>query len=94
VIALEAATASNRYMKVHIMGSPIDSLYHRFVGLNLLGDGEALRRITLDNSYRQDDYIGGEIGKHFGVRNSPVGFGGHTGYWGFFDITGWQVIPK
>ncbi|WP_147041328.1 hypothetical protein [Skermanella aerolata] len=94
VIGLEAATASGRHMKVHIMGSPIDSLYQRFIGLNLLGDGELLRRIILDNSYRRDDYIGGEVGEHFAVPNFPVEFGGHTGYWRFFDIAKWQVIPK
>jgi hypothetical protein len=59
-------------------GSPLHSLYRRFLGKgpDILGDGP----VTWRNAFRRGDYIGGEI-RGDTVANIDIGVGGHTDYW-------------
>lgn len=80
VVALETLDAIGDAKNVGLltMGSPIDSLYHRFLGQTVRGlDSDGGPRWI--NLYRDGDPIGGPIGVH--AEDRPIGPGGHTGYW-------------
>jgi hypothetical protein len=61
------------------LGSPLESLYGRFLGWNRLGLRGGLGGVHWLNAFRAGDYIGGRIGAP--ASNQPLGPGGHTGYW-------------
>jgi hypothetical protein len=59
------------------IGSPVQSLYQRFLGIDKLHDGQSPPADWL-NAYRDGDVIAGPI---TGLTNCNMGKGGHTGYW-------------
>jgi hypothetical protein len=68
------------------LGSPMESLYLRFLGWRPSGrTGASLHWI---NGYRTGDYIGGPI--QAANRNVELGAGGHTGYWS--DPCVWRIV--
>ena len=68
------------------LGSPMESLYFRFLGWRPSGrTGPSLHWI---NGYRTGDYIGGPI--QAANRNVELGAGGHTGYWS--DPAMWRIV--
>ena len=59
------------------LGSPIGTLYHKYLGWPLESPGCAW-----SNRYRTGDYIGGSIGKEIAkLHDCDIGEGGHTFYW-------------
>jgi hypothetical protein len=60
------------------LGSPIESLYKRFVSKELEAR-DLDKAVRWDNLYRSGDYIGGEIRE--AAKNKDIGSGGHTRYW-------------
>ena len=66
------------------VGSPIDSLYHSFLGIPIgLGLGAPQTRVRWVNLYRSGDYIGDKIER---AQSICIGSGGHTGYWTDKDV--------
>lgn len=80
VIALETISGRPDADQIGLltMGSPIRSLYQRFLGLTLHGLGERSPARWV-NLYRDGDPIGGPIDGP--AEDRSLGPGGHTGYW-------------
>ena len=82
--ALEAV--GNESLQLLSLGSPVESLYLRFLGWRPSGrTGPGLQWI---NGYRIGDYIGGPV--RAANRNVELGAGGHTGYWS--DARVWRLV--
>jgi hypothetical protein len=60
------------------MGSPIDTLYRRLLGIAIGADLRATAGFGWENLSRWGDPIGGPIER---VRHRDLGDGGHVGYW-------------
>ncbi|HMD87359.1 MAG TPA: hypothetical protein VKO18_21940 [Terriglobia bacterium] len=75
------------------IGSPVGSLYQRFLGIDRLHDGKSPPTDWL-NAYRDGDVIAGPV---TGLRNRNMGPGGHTGYWSdpeLGEILGMDQAPE
>ena len=82
VIAIDAlGSAAVPGCDLITLGSPIESLYHRFLANSL--ENRPSKQVFPKNwwnLYRNDDYIAGPVNLR-AVENSEIGAGGHTGYW-------------
>jgi hypothetical protein len=87
VLVREALEAfSKGRVQLVSLGSPIESLYLRFLAWRPPGrTGASVHWI---NGYRTGDYIGGPI--QSANRNVELGAGGHTGYWS--DPAVWRIV--
>ncbi len=82
----ELETVGDGPLQLLSLGSPMESLYLRFLGWRPRGKtGSTLHWI---NGYRTGDYIGGPI--EAASRNVEFGGGGHTGYWS--DPRVWHIV--
>jgi hypothetical protein len=78
---------------LELLGSPIGSLYRRFLGLSIL-PSKLPEGMKVTNVYHHDDYIAGRIGPPGVVNDAPgvikdlaCGFGGHRDYWPQVDLS-------
>jgi len=78
VIAADLRQRGELQCPLLTMGSPVSSLYSRFLGIELIGGQESAEPWL--NVFRDGDYIGGAVASGL-VDNRPIGAGGHTGYW-------------
>jgi hypothetical protein len=83
-VALEDVSDSE--LQILSLGSPIESLYLRFLGWQ--PQGKIKPGLHYINGYRTGDYIGGPMKS--ASRNVELGGGGHTGYWS--DPCVWQLV--
>jgi hypothetical protein len=79
---------------LELLGSPIGSLYRRFLGLSIL-PSELPEGMKVTNVFRHDDYIAGPIGPPVvdqgpprAVNGQADDFGGHSDYWPHVDLGG------
>ncbi len=89
LVALEELRATDGVTVVTV-GSPIQSLYKRFLGFNV-APGTANRKWRWINLYRPGDYIGGAIDAA-DASNDLEKDGGHLGY--FKDAEVWTVLMR
>lgn len=83
IVALDYLLKVPTNLKLITLGSPIQSLWVRFLG-NKIEIPEGLNNWI--NGYRYGDYIAGPIFKS-GIKNIIIGNGGHTNYWSDKEIS-------
>jgi hypothetical protein len=80
--------ASDHDLKILSLGSPIDSLYLRFLAWH--PERSVGSHVFWVNGYRTGDYVGGPIqGANI---NLEMGSGGHTGYWQDAEV--WRIVTQ
>ncbi|MDA8746653.1 hypothetical protein N9M66_00400 [Litoreibacter sp.] len=85
IIGLDVALKSPGNLGIWISGSPSDSLYFDYLGLDRISELE-IREFR--NYYRYDDPIAGKVrDPKDDCINVSSGFGGHTNYWADFRIS-------
>ncbi|WP_299961642.1 hypothetical protein [uncultured Roseobacter sp.] len=85
VIGLDVVKEFPMELGVWISGSPVDALYHDFLGLDRI---TTIQVNEFRNYYRYDDPIGGVVRTKPGWEgNIAVGWGGHTNYWPMFNVS-------
>lgn len=88
VLVREALAESPvQLLRLVTVGSPLDSLYRRFLGWE--PQAATLDRVTWINGYRAGDYIGGRVE---GALNVELGPGGHVGYW--IHRPTWELLMR
>lgn len=78
VIAVDLRQRGELQCPLLTMGSPVTSLYSRFLGIDLMSGQKSTAPWV--NAFRDGDYIGGAIASGL-VDNRLIGPGSHTQYW-------------
>lgn len=80
VIAADLRASGQLKCSLVTAGSPIDSLYQRFLCKDKSTGSTLVEAASWVNLYRDGDVIGGPI-SGLGSSNRPFGSGGHSNYW-------------